>query len=413
MTDNDELRVNKSLRLSLSATWQMRGVGSQRLDLLSVEHREIAKFLFSLVTVDEAGDLELTEELVERLRGRGILVPPDEQPSTALPFDYDLPLVPPPELPAPTNAPLEVALPLVVNPSCGFAPRTAGGEALHGTVVTAPYIREGDRALWVTDAGTDITSPYRISAPFERIADFLIAHAGADLDLSDLRKIVFTPDSSFGAESERALIAALRSANILIPRDFVTAQIAQWESRCDVYRRSLLVDGFVVVRSLLNPMQIALMRAHYRRAIAMGYLRRDVVPVDTRIVVHNDPALRFYQSQLAGLFRRITAEPIKASYTFTAHYEEGAVLTRHVDRPQCAWNLSMPLDAQPETDAANAWPIYLETHSGTHEVRLGLGDGLLYRGIDSPHWRHPQPPGHACTVGLFHFVPEDFDGSLE
>jgi alkylated DNA repair dioxygenase AlkB len=144
----------------------------------------------------------------------------------------------------------------------------------------------------------------------------------------------------------------------------------------------------------------------------MGMFAYDDGQVEKRSVAQDEAVAKFLHHQLVPLLNRIVVDPIKASYCYLAVYEPGAVLTRHTDRPQCQWNLSMPLDADPETDATSAWPIYLEVDGKPREVRLGLGDAVLYRGTELFHWRDAQPAGHRCTVCFFHFVSDDFEGSL-
>ena len=41
-----------------------------------------------------------------------------------------------------------------------------------------------------------------------------------------------------------------------------------------------------------------------------------------------------------------------------------------------------------------------------------MGDFVLYRGTEVPHWREAQPADHKSTVCFFHFVSPDFEGEL-
>ncbi|MGH2609617.1 MAG: hypothetical protein ACRDHF_11100, partial [Tepidiformaceae bacterium] len=40
---------------------------------------------------------------------------------------------------------------------------------------------------------------------------------------------------------------------------------------------------------------------------------------------------------------------------------------------------------------------------GRRAVRLGLGDGLLYRGTELRHWRRAQPAGRTTMLACFHY----------
>jgi hypothetical protein len=46
-------------------------------------------------------------------------------------------------------------------------------------------------------------------------------------------------------------------------------------------------------------------------------------------------------------------------------------------------------------------------------VFQAIGDALLYRGRELPHSRDALPEGHTSTSIFFHYVREDFAGSLD
>jgi hypothetical protein len=76
------------------------------------------------------------------------------------------------------------------------------------------------------------------------------------------------------------------------------------------------------------------------------------------------------------------------------------------------WNLSLLVDTNPEMDLSGAWPIYLEVAGQVNEARLEMGDGVLYRGTEVPHWRNALPEGQTATLIFCHFVPVEFEQSL-
>jgi len=71
------------------------------------------------------------------------------------------------------------------------------------------------------------------------------------------------------------------------------------------------------------------------------------------------------------------------------------------------------LDYWPEPRNETPWPLKLETDSGQVAIFQGIGDGLLYRGCELPHWRDRLPEGHMSTSIFFHYVPADFAGPLD
>jgi hypothetical protein len=84
-----------------------------------------------------------------------------------------------------------------------------------------------------------------------------------------------------------------------------------------------------------------------------------------------------------------------------------------VDRAQCEYSLSLQVGYAPDRSLAPDWPIYLDAPSAKAiPIRLAVGDALLYRGRQLPHYRYRLPDGHRSVHIFFHFVDVTFDGSL-
>ena len=73
----------------------------------------------------------------------------------------------------------------------------------------------------------------------------------------------------------------------------------------------------------------------------------------------------------------------------------------------------MLIDYSPEPDAESPWPLWLDAKHGPIAIHQRLGDTLIYRGRELPHYRHQLPAGHTSTHLFFHYVPADFTGSLD
>jgi hypothetical protein len=91
----------------------------------------------------------------------------------------------------------------------------------------------------------------------------------------------------------------------------------------------------------------------------------------------------------------------------------GAELKKHTDREQCEFSVTLCLDFSPEPELATSWPLHLDTAEGTVTVYQALGDGLVYRGTQVPHYRSVLGEGITSTSIFFHYVPAEFSGSLD
>jgi alkylated DNA repair dioxygenase AlkB len=168
------------------------------------------------------------------------------------------------------------------------------------------------------------------------------------------------------------------------------------------------------VRGLIHPAQVAALRRYYRELVAEGHVGQSDRQVPLRFAAHNEPLSSLFHRALAGLVGELAGERVKPSYVFFAAYQPGAVLEPHRDRDQCAISISLLLDYQPDPEADSPWPLHLGLDQGRRAaIRLGLGDGLFYRGTELVHWRDALPEGHASTSLFLHYVPESFEGSLE
>lgn len=164
---------------------------------------------------------------------------------------------------------------------------------------------------------------------------------------------------------------------------------------------------WVVIPNRFGEEFLEALKGHYDRLRQNGYFKRDLVQVyDKRTYVHNEPVMVHIHQQVAQWVSRIISQKAIPSYSLVAHYSESARLRRHVDRSECRFNISWSLDAGGSASDAR-WPLYIETRTGVHAVRLNAGDMVLYSGTRSPHWRNAQPKGMSSTVALFHFMTRE------
>jgi hypothetical protein len=298
----------------------------------------------------------LSPELVASLRRNGALV--DELPPPDACF-------PDPEAPVDTAAELatmERVIPQAAGQPLPPAVRVALG-------AHTPALPRGVPLLWGEDAGTGLVFP-------------VIAPAGSPVPT--------------------------------MPGPAAAARAAFWDRQRAEAAVSLKERRYATLREIIPPAQRVQLRHYVRQLVARGYFPELGVDLQVarRASIHKEPTLGALHRSLATLFSRIAGQPLIGSFCQLGVYEEGAVLERHTDRPQCILNLSLVLDMSGPAGEPDPWPIYMAVNGETVAVDLEVGDGLIYSGVEIEHWRDPLPPGQRAIAGFFFFVPPDFRGTL-
>jgi hypothetical protein len=78
----------------------------------------------------------------------------------------------------------------------------------------------------------------------------------------------------------------------------------------------------------------------------------------------------------------ITQEELLPTYSYARLYSNNDELAKHVDRPACEVSVTIQL-AKSHDDYT--WPIYMDNE----KFNLVEGDGVIYSGCDTVHWREP------------------------
>jgi hypothetical protein len=194
------------------------------------------------------------------------------------------------------------------------------------------------------------------------------------------------------------------------------SRAAKWAEQLEMARESIRSRRYAIIRDIVPPAQRASLRRYVRQLKERGYFPElNDGQVVLRASIHNEPTIASLHNGLAGIVNSIGVEPVIPSYCFLGCYEAGAVLERHLDRPQCAYNVCLVMDMQylDRDDEPEPWPIYLELDGKPEAALLGVGDGIFFAGKDIFHWRDAQPAGRRTVVCFNHFVPPDFTGSLD
>ncbi len=210
-------------------------------------------------------------------------------------------------------------------------------------------------------------------------------------------------------QNARQLLAA---AHILLPEDRIGRHLTSRDEAIGKASSLFREKGYAPLRDLIHPFHIAALRRYYRYLIRTGAIRLGDGQSPRRYVAYNEPVASFFHRDIAATLGAVAGEPIKPSYVYMASYLSGAELKKHTDRPQCEFSVTLCLDFSPEPELATPWPIHLDTPVSTVTVYQALGDGLAYRGTRLPHYRYVLAEGQTSASIFFHYVAEDFAGSL-
>lgn len=252
----------------------------------------------------------------------------------------------------------------------------------------------GNETVWVLDSATGAVMPFGLGPRFRDL-------------LTSARQ--GQPEPAGLNFEERFVLA---TAGVLVEPDHAERRQREYDRMVKRSARRFRNLRYVSLRGLIHPFQLGALRGYYRQQIRDGKLRLGDNQTPRRYLAHNERIASFFHHQLTAIVSDIAGEPVKPSYVYVASYQPGARLPKHTDRPQCEFSISLCLDFTPEPAGRTSLPLCLETGQGTVKIFQHLGDGLLYRGCELPHFRTVLPRNCTSTSIFFHYVRRDFSGPL-
>jgi len=278
---------------------------------------------------------------------------------------------------------------LVLNPCCQFFSPELG---------RLPFLERFHSmrdCVWVLDPASDMLLPFELGPAFSRYLEGKRPGDPAPPDLPEQAAHI------------------LRYAGLLVPENYKPWRQHEGKKLATEWADFFRKNGYLCIEKLFHPFHIASLRSYYRELIDTGEFESGEDGDPSYIWMHNEVTTRFFHYQLTSTVSRIVGEPVQPSYAYVRRYRPGAELRKHVDREQCEFTVSLAVDFIPEPQTATEWPIYVETKKGAVAFRQALGDGLLFRGRELPHYRKRLPTGYTSTSVFFHFVPRGFTGELD
>jgi len=282
---------------------------------------------------------------------------------------------------------------LMVNPNCWFSweGRIPPDKAARLDFLEGFY--DPARIVWVEDPGSGALWPFWAGGEYLSILTQLHPGEPLKLDLPPEVRLVLT------------------ESKILTDRDFPSRRRKEWQDKFVSGSRQFR-NGYVSVTDLIHPFHIGALRRYYRYNTRIGSYPLGDPQVSRRYASYNEPVTRFFHKQLTNAVSGLSGARVKPSYVYWASYQSGSELSKHTDREQCEYSITLCIDASPEPQGETPWPICLDSPDGPVSIYQRIGDGLLYRGRTIPHFRDRLPSGLTSTSILFHYVNEDFSGPL-
>ena len=284
---------------------------------------------------------------------------------------------------------------LIVNPYLQILPPGSFPEEIRELAPLASHFEDEEPVAWVGDPFFGSFDPFCIGKKYHYLIAKLQSEGPGSIDLT--------------AET----VKTLAIANILIEKKALIKAKRRWYPLQREWRTTFCERGYVQLSRLIHPYLVGSLRRLFRYKIRTGKLTLGDKQCALRYIAYNDPVLRFFHHQLTTIVSRVVNKKIKPSYVYLASYLEGAELPKHVDREQCEYSISFCLDYSPEPGCSETpWPIQLNIGTDVVAIYQKIGDGLLYRGRQIPHYREKLHKDATSTSIFFHFVDETFTGSL-
>jgi hypothetical protein len=288
----------------------------------------------------------------------------------------------------------EAASDLMVNPRCWFSWHGPLPPDKAARTAFAEYFCPSECIVWVDDLATGIIWPFWVGFEYFEYLNQMV------------------PGEPLSIQIPEGVEWVLREANILVQPNHDAYRRIQWtrdiRSSSEHFER-----GYTTLSNLIHPFHVGALRRYYRFHTRAGSFPLGDTQVERRYAAYNEAVTRFYQYQFAQAISDVAASVVKPSYSYFVSYLSGSSLPSHYDREQCEYSISICIDASPEPQGHNPWPIELQTHEGMLRVWQHIGDGLLYRGRYLPHSREELPSGYSSSSMLLHYVDANFEGAVQ
>ena len=172
---------------------------------------------------------------------------------------------------------------------------------------------------------------------------------------------------------------------------------------CD-FASQFLTQKYVYLPEFINPDSCAQLTQELRRLVISKQTHRDTqCPMSE--AVHGAEVFDSLLVQLLPHFETASGKRLLPTYSYARLYAPGDELKVHTDRESCEISATVTLGFD-----GGVWPIYMGDDmdkSNASEIRMQVGDAVLYRGMDKHHWREKYTEGKWQAQVFLHYVDAD------
>ncbi len=179
----------------------------------------------------------------------------------------------------------------------------------------------------------------------------------------------------------------------------------------------LHMQGYSHLSGFLSKDSCAELTTELKRIVAEGKTTKDTqCPLSEAI--HGAVIFDSLLEQLLPNFELASGKKLYPTYAYARLYAPGEELKIHTDRPACEISATLTLGFE-----GDPWPIYMadyaEPNQGREiitqhdetkwlinesEIRMDVGDAIIYKGQEKPHWRNPYKEGKWQAQVFLHYV---------
>jgi predicted 2-oxoglutarate/Fe(II)-dependent dioxygenase YbiX len=172
---------------------------------------------------------------------------------------------------------------------------------------------------------------------------------------------------------------------------------------CDIASQ-FVTNKYVHLQEFLDKDNCAQLTAELKKLVAQKQTTQDVQCPKSE-AIHGAQVFDSLLVQLLPHFETASGKRLLPTYSYARLYAPGDELKNHTDRESCEISATVTLGFE-----GDVWPIYMGDSiekDNASEIRMEVGDAVLYRGMDKHHWREVYTEGKWQAQVFLHYVDAD------